>query len=147
MKGAKKIGVRLGNWLTAEQTRSLLRAPNVDSLKGRRDRAILALLLGCGLRRGEVTKLRLDHLQQWEERWAIVDLVGKAAHIRTVPVPELGQGRDRRLVDGCVDYRRTSLPLRHQKGDRLRQWHYRNGDLARGEELGGERRHSQAVAP
>ena len=88
MKGAKKIGVRLGNWLTAEQSRSLLRAPNADSLKGRRDRAILALLLGCGLRRGEVTNLRLDHLQQREDHWAIVDLVGKAAHIRTVPVPD-----------------------------------------------------------
>ena len=88
VKGAKKIGVRLGNWLTAEQSSSLLRAPKVDRLKGRRDRAILALLLGCGLRRGEVAKLRLDHLQQREEHWAIVDLVGKAAHIRTVPVPD-----------------------------------------------------------
>ena len=88
VKGAKKIGVRLGNWLTVEQSRSLLRAPNVHRLKGRRDRAILALLLGCGLRRGEVAHLRLDHLQQREEHWAIVDLVGKAAHIRTVPVPE-----------------------------------------------------------
>ena len=29
-----------------------------------------------------------DHLQQREEHWAIVDLVGKAAHIRTVPVPD-----------------------------------------------------------
>jgi site-specific recombinase XerD len=88
VKGAKKIGVRIGNWLTAEQSRSLLRAPNVDSLKGRRDRAILALLLGCGLRRGEVANLRLDHLQQREDHWAVVDLVGKAAHIRTVPVPD-----------------------------------------------------------
>jgi site-specific recombinase XerC len=88
VKGAKKIGVRLGNWLTAEQSCSLLRAAKVDSLKGRRDRAILALLLGCGLRRGEVVNLRLNHLQQREEHWAIVDLVGKAAHIRTVPVPD-----------------------------------------------------------
>ena len=32
--------------------------------------------------------LRLDHLQQREEHWAIVDLVGKGGHIRTVPVPD-----------------------------------------------------------
>lgn len=51
VKGAKRIGMRLGNWLTAEQSRSLLQAPDAQSLKGRRDRAILALLLGCGLRR------------------------------------------------------------------------------------------------
>lgn len=83
VKGAKRIGVRLGNWLTVDQSRSLLQAPDPGSLKGRRDRAILALLIGCGLRRGEVANLRLDHLQQREEHWAIVDLVGKAAHIRT----------------------------------------------------------------
>jgi hypothetical protein len=30
----------------------------------------------------------LTHLQQREEHWAIVDLVGKGGHIRTIPVPE-----------------------------------------------------------
>jgi integrase len=88
VKGAKRIGVRLGNWLTAEQSRALLRAPDTQRLKGRRDRAILALMLGCGLRRGEVADLRIDHLQQREDHWVIADLVGKAAHIRTVPVPD-----------------------------------------------------------
>ena len=88
VKGVKRIGVRLGNWLTAEQSRALLRAPDIQRLKGRRDRAMLALMLGCGLRRGEVADLRIDHLQQREEHWVIADLVGKAAHIRTVPVPD-----------------------------------------------------------
>jgi integrase len=88
VKGVKRIGVRLGNWLTAEQSRALLRAPDAQRLKGRRDRAMLALMLGCGLRRGEVADLRIDHLQQREEHWVIADLVGKAAHIRTVPVPD-----------------------------------------------------------
>jgi len=32
--------------------------------------------------------LTLDHLQQREEHWAIVDLVGKGCHVRTVPVPD-----------------------------------------------------------
>src|SRR5215475_11678516 len=47
VKGAKRIGVRLGNWLTADQSRRLLAAPDVQTLKGLRDRAILALMLGC----------------------------------------------------------------------------------------------------
>jgi integrase len=51
VRGAKRICVRLGNWLTAAQSRTLLQAPDAQNLKGRRDRAILALLLGCGLRR------------------------------------------------------------------------------------------------
>jgi integrase len=88
VKGAKRVGVRLGNWLTAEQSRALLGTPDTQRLKGRRDRAMLALMLGCGLRRGEVADLRIDHLQQRENHWVIADLVGKAAHIRTVPVPD-----------------------------------------------------------
>ena len=88
VKGVKKLGVRLGNWLTAEQSQALWQAPDHQQLKGKRDRALLALLLACGLRRHEAVALRLDHLQQREEHWAIVDLVGKGVHIRTVPVPD-----------------------------------------------------------
>ena len=88
VKGVKKLGIRLGNWLTAEQGHALLQAPDRQRLKGKRDRALLALLLACGLRRHEAVALTLDHLQQREEHWAIVDLVGKGGHVRTVPVPD-----------------------------------------------------------
>jgi site-specific recombinase XerD len=88
VKGVKKLGIRLGNWLTAEQGNALSQAPDRERLKGKRDRALLALLLACGLRRHEAVALTLDHLQQREEHWAIVDLVGKGGHIRTVPVPD-----------------------------------------------------------
>jgi site-specific recombinase XerD len=88
VKGPKKNGIRLGNWLTAEQARSLWQAPEADRMKGKRDRAMLALMVACGLRRHEVVSLRAEDLQQREEHWAIVDLVGKAGHIRTVPIPE-----------------------------------------------------------
>jgi site-specific recombinase XerD len=88
VKGAKKLGVRLGNWLTAEEARRFWQSPAPDTLKGNRDRAILAVLLGCGLRRRELADLDFTHLQQREEHWALVDLIGKGGHIRTVPVPE-----------------------------------------------------------
>lgn len=88
VKGAKKLGVRLGNWLTAEEARTLWQLPNSETLKGKRDRAILASLLGGGLRRLELAELTFDHLQRREDRWAIIDLVGKAGHVRTVPVPD-----------------------------------------------------------
>ena len=51
VKGAKRLGTRIGNWLTADQCRSLLRSPSRDTLRGKRDRAILSVLIGCGLRR------------------------------------------------------------------------------------------------
>jgi site-specific recombinase XerD len=88
VKGVKKLGVRLGNWLTAEQAATLWQTPDKQRLKGKRDRALLALLLACGLRRHEVAELIIDQLQQREGHWAIVDLSGKGGHVRTVPVPE-----------------------------------------------------------
>src|SRR5262249_47108599 len=80
VKGVRKLGVRLGNWLTAEQGQRLWQTPDRNRLKGKRDRALLALLLACGLRRHEAVALTMDHLQQREDHWAIVDLVGKAGH-------------------------------------------------------------------
>ena len=88
VKGVKKLGVRLGNWLTAEQGATLWQAPDKQRLKGKRDRALLALLLACGLRRHEVAELTIDQLQRREGHWAIVDLSGKGGHVRTVPVPD-----------------------------------------------------------
>jgi site-specific recombinase XerD len=87
VQGAQKLGVRLGNWLMAEEARRLWQAPGTETLKGKRDRAPLALLLGCGLRRRELAELTVDLLQRREDHWAIVDLLGKGGHIRTVPVP------------------------------------------------------------
>ena len=87
VKGVKKIGVRLGNWLTAEQSQKLWQAPGGEHLKEKRDRALLAVLLACGLRRHEAVEMNLGHIQQREDHWAIVDLKGKAGHTRTIPMP------------------------------------------------------------
>ena len=88
VKGAKRLGIPVGNWLTAEQGKRLLLTADSMSLRGKRDYATLAILLGCGLRRAELTALRVEDIQQREEHWVIADLVGKGAHIRTVPVPD-----------------------------------------------------------
>src|SRR5271154_4022007 len=71
VKGSKKLGIRLGNWLTVGEARSLWQLPNAHTLKGKRDRAILAVLLGCGLRRGELIHLMFDDIQRREDHWAI----------------------------------------------------------------------------
>ena len=64
--------------MTAEQGQALWQAPNGEQMKGKRDRALLAVLLACGLRRHELASSTVAHLQQREEHWAIVDLRGKA---------------------------------------------------------------------
>ncbi len=87
VKGVRKLGYRLGNWLTAGEAWAFWQLPNGQTLTGKRNRATLAILLGCGLRHRELAELTFESLQRREERWAIVDLVGKGRHIRTVPVP------------------------------------------------------------
>jgi site-specific recombinase XerD len=87
VKGVKSKGVRLGNWLTVRQAQTLLNTPDVSTTKGLRDRAILAVLLGCGLRRSEVAALTFGHVQQRDGRWCIVDLLGKHGRVRTIPMP------------------------------------------------------------
>ena len=43
VKSAKSIGVRAGNWLSLKQAQTLLNAPDITTLKGLRDRAIIAV--------------------------------------------------------------------------------------------------------
>ena len=105
MKGIRRLGVRLGNWLTAEQGRRLLQQGPLTTLRERRDHAMLAVLIGCGLRRGELLALRLESLQQREEHWVIADLVGKGGHVRTVPVPA--------WVKGTIDAWRREAGITH----------------------------------
>jgi integrase len=79
--------MRIGNWLTADQGKRLLAAFGGEDLRGRCDYAMIAVLLGCGLRRAELAGLTVEDLQRREEHWVIADLVGKGDHVRTVPVP------------------------------------------------------------
>ena len=87
VRGAQRQGIRAGNWLTAAETTTLLNAPDRLTLIGCRDRALLALLVGCGLRRTELVSLDVEHLQLRDARWVIPDLLGKGQRVRTVPVP------------------------------------------------------------
>src|SRR6202521_1814648 len=87
IKGVKSKGVRVGNWLSLRQAQMLLNAPDVSTKKGLRDRAMLAILLGCGLRRSEAAALTFRHIQQRDSPWCIVDLVGNHGRVRTIPMP------------------------------------------------------------
>ena len=83
----KQSGHRLGKWLTEKEASRLLGVPDPTTRIGLRDRAILALLLACGLRRDELVRLEVRHLQRRDERWVLLDLTGKGRRTRTVAVP------------------------------------------------------------
>src|ERR1700730_6502862 len=80
-------GTRLCNWLTREQAKELLAVPDRSTLKGKRDYVIIALLVGCALRRRELVNLDVATIQQREGRWVLADLEGKGRRIRTVAIP------------------------------------------------------------
>jgi len=87
VRGLRQAGVHPGKWLTRDQAEQLLRAPDVSRAKGRRDQALLALVVGCGLRRSELAVLSVGHIQQRDRRWVIADLTGKGQRVRSVPMP------------------------------------------------------------
>jgi site-specific recombinase XerD len=88
VKGVKQLGFRAGNWLSAEQSSEVLRHALGETMRAKRDFAMLAMLFGCGFRRSELVGLELDEIQMRQGHWAVVDLIGKGGHIRTVPIPE-----------------------------------------------------------
>jgi site-specific recombinase XerD len=84
-----------------DEVKQLLRSPDLDLMKGKRNRAIIAVLAGCGLRRSEVAQVSVSDIQKRDERWVIVDLYGKGGHIRTVQL----------WVKSAIDCWTTAAPV------------------------------------
>ena len=77
-----------------DQARQLLQAPPADTLKGKRDRAILAVLLYHGMRRGELCALKVQDIQS-REGVQHFRIHGKGDKIRFIPANPLAL----RLID------------------------------------------------
>ncbi|WP_260703169.1 tyrosine-type recombinase/integrase [Edaphobacter flagellatus] len=99
VKGAKRLGVRVGNWLTAEQGKKLLDVNSGKQLRDLRNHAVIAMLLGCGLRRAELVTVKIEDFELREEHWVLADLIGKGRHMRTIPVPRWVKA----AVDAWID--------------------------------------------
>lgn len=103
VKGVKQLGARTGNWLTRDQGSLLLEKADGEDLCSLRDLAMISVLVGCGLRRAELSSLEVEDLQIRQGHWAIVDLVGKGSHVRTVPMPNwVKQAVDRWMIAARV---------------------------------------------
>jgi integrase len=88
VKGVRKHGVRTGNWLTIQQGQTLLHTFDSNTLPGKQYYAMVAVLLGYGLRHAELSSAKVEDLQRREEHWVFADLIGKGGHVKTVPVPD-----------------------------------------------------------
>lgn len=93
VKQKTQPGNKAGMWLQKNQVKTLYSLPNRETLSGKRDAAIFALLIGCGLRRSEATSITWVHYAERDGRMALVDFIGKGGKIRTVGVSR-GAARD-----------------------------------------------------
>jgi integrase/recombinase XerD len=83
IRGVKRSGERLGNWLELGAVEMLL-----DAAAGPRNKALIACMVGCGLRRAEVCALEWEQWQQRGGRWVWTDIRGKGGRVRSVPAPD-----------------------------------------------------------
>ena len=122
VKGVKRLGTRIGNWLSTEQAQDLLNSIPRSTIRGKRDAALVGLLLGCGLRRSEAVSLRLDQIQLRECHWVVADLYGKGGRLRTVPVPGWCKALSRPLASCLRGFRRAGIQANLEKRDRAKSW-------------------------
>lgn len=85
--GVSRPKSKIKSTLDAAQAEVLINAPSGSTSKGIRDRALLAVLVGCGLRRAEVVKLKVENVQSRAGRWFLAEVVGARGRSRTVSVP------------------------------------------------------------
>jgi len=139
VKGVASKGVRLGNWLTAKQAQALLNAPDATTIKGLRDRAILAELLGCGLRRSEVAALRVQ--AHPAAGWPLVHC-GSGREARQGPDgahADVGESGDRYLDECRRRDGRLRVPVHQPRRPGAGQRPVRKGSLANASPLRGSR--------
>jgi integrase len=105
-------------WLTKTQAQQMLELPELTTLKGYRDRAILAVMLGGGLRRSEVAALTFAHFRLLDGRWVVADILGKGNRTRSVPVAAwVKQAVDEWAQTAGISSGQVFRPL--SKGDKL----------------------------
>ncbi|MBO4756209.1 MAG: site-specific tyrosine recombinase XerD [Bacteroidales bacterium] len=82
---APKLGKYLPSVLSVQEVEAILESVDLKKASGKRDRAILEVLYGCGLRVSEAAGLRISHIHLDE---GFVDVVGKGDKQRLVPLGE-----------------------------------------------------------
>jgi integrase len=100
--------------------------PDRSTLKGKRDYVIIALLVGCALRRQELASLKIEDIQLRDGRWVITDLCGEGGRVRRVDVPIwVKQGINIWMTAAKIEDGRPLWPLSKSGkmlGEELGEW-------------------------
>lgn len=105
-----KLPLRLPTVLSVPEVESIINAVDLSELEGHRNRAVLEVLYGCGLRVSELVELRLSGLHFAE---GYVRVIGKGDKERIVPIGATAQKAVRLYVEG----RRTQLKVKPESTD------------------------------
>ncbi|MFP4039390.1 MAG: site-specific tyrosine recombinase XerD [Desulfosudaceae bacterium] len=95
-----KTGLKLPHVLNVDEIALLLNTPDTNTIKGRRDAAMLELLYAAGLRVSELVGIRLQNVNT---EVSFVRVYGKGARERVVPIGAYARNR-------LVDYIENSRP-------------------------------------
>lgn len=106
---APKLGLHLPDVLTIEEIEKIIGAIDLSSDEGHRNKAILEVLYGCGLRVSELVNLRISQLHFNEE---FITVIGKGNKERIVPI-----GETARKAVGFYMQKRVHLPIKKECED------------------------------
>ncbi|PON15813.1 hypothetical protein C2W62_21830 [Candidatus Entotheonella serta] len=93
--------------LSGAEAKALLDAPSPTTLKGKRDRAILAVLLYLGLRRDELCRLKVGDVRRRNGQ-AYLRVEGKGAKVRHVALDDTTHERIRAYLKAAGQARERS---------------------------------------
>lgn len=93
---APKLGKYLPAVLSIEEVEAILRSVDLKKPGGKRDKAILEMLYGCGLRVSEAAGLRISHIHLKE---GFVDVIGKGDKQRLIPMGEVAADAVRAYIE------------------------------------------------
>lgn len=91
-----RVGRRLPKSISEQEIMQLLEAPGTDTLRGLRDRAMLALTYACGLRVSEIIDLELGDL---DSQKGTLSVLGKGQKRRLIPIADMALERVGQYLD------------------------------------------------
>ncbi len=102
---APKIGLHLPDVLSIQEIEAMMNVIDLSAPEGHRNRAMLEVMYGCGLRVSELVTLKLSHLFFDE---GFIKVVGKGNKERFVPIGTMAQRMTRLYLEGA---RRDVTPV------------------------------------
>jgi integrase len=98
VEAVKAEGGATGRRLSKRQAEMFISCLPATTPAELRNRALVALMLLSGIRRGEAAALEVRHFELIDARWTLRNIVGKRGKVRTVAIPAIVKA----LVDGWL---------------------------------------------